>query len=137
MGQAVAVDAFWLLVAFGACGALWYLGYRLEPHYASKDGRRFLCTGRWMTARGEPEGRKREVRIIVLGDGRLQMEVKRGLRRKASFWSLEGKASEASRKKAVYVLRANAVGGTQRMTIQLPSKSRSVPVLDQALARTR
>ena len=126
-----------MLVAIAVCAALWYAGYRLEPHYSSKDGRRFLCTGQWMSARGDPEGRKREVRIVVLGDGRLQMEVKRGLRRKASYWSIEGKASHSPGKRAVYVLRANAVGGTQRMTIQLPSKSRSVPVLDQALTRSR
>jgi hypothetical protein len=135
--HAVSVNVFLMVLALAGCAALWYVAYRIEPHYASKDGRRFLCIGQWVSAHGDPEGRKREVRIIVLPEGQLRMDVKRRMRHTFSVWSIEGKAVEPPPRRAVYVLRGNAVGGTQRMTIQLPSKSRAVAVLDEALAKTK
>jgi hypothetical protein len=138
MRQAGSVDVFWTVLALGICAALVYLGYRMEPHYVSKDGRRFLCTGRKISAHGEPEGRKREVRFSVLTDGRLRMDVKRGLRRTVSDWSVEGKSPTPPSRRAVYVLRGeNTDGGLQRMIIQMPSKSRVVEILDNVLADTR
>jgi hypothetical protein len=138
MRQAVCVDVFFVVLAVALCAALFYVGYRIEPHYASKDGHRFLSTGRWISAHGDPEGRKREVLIIVLPDHSLQMKAKRGIRRTVSYWSVEGKADEPPPRRAVYVLCSRTPAGTtHRMTIQLPSKSRAVAVLDEALAKTR
>ena len=139
MRQAALVDVFFVALAVAGCAALMYIGYRMEPHYASKDGRRFLGTGQWITTLGNPEGRKREVWITVLPDARLEMTIKRGFRRTASNeWSLEGKSAEPPPRRAVYILRSrNAEGAMQRMTVQLPAKSRSVAVLDEVLASTR
>ena len=138
MRQAVCVDVFFVVLAVAICAALFYIGYRIEPHYVSKDGHRFLSTGQFISAHGDPEGRKREVWISVLPGNRLQMKAKRGLRRTVSDWSIEGKADEPPPRRAVYVLCSRTPGGTtHRMTIQLPSKSRAVAVLDEALAQTR
>jgi hypothetical protein len=127
-----------MLLALGLCGALMVLGYRIEPHYASKDGRRFLCTGQLVSRFGEPDGRRREVRISVLPDGALQMDTKRGMRRTISLWTLEGKAAEHPKRRLVYLLRgADGSGVTQRMTIRLPSTSRAVAILDSVVASTR
>lgn len=138
MRQAVSVDLFWMVLALAVCAALVYVGYRIEPHHVSKDGRRFLSTGQWISTYGDPEGRKREVWISVLPDGQLQIDVKRRMHRDVSHWSIEGKAAEPPPRRAVYVLRSlNASGSTQRMAIQLPSKSRAVAVLDEVHAKTR
>ena len=51
---------FWLLLAIAVCAGLVYLGYRIEPHHVTKDGSRFLCTGQWISAEGDLEGRRRE-----------------------------------------------------------------------------
>jgi hypothetical protein len=132
------VDVFWMLLALGVCGALMFLGYRIEPHYASKDGRRFLCTGQQVSSYGEPEGRRHEVRISVLPDGALQMDTKRGMRRTISLWTLEGKAAEHPKRRLVYVLRGtDGSGVTQRMTIRLPPKSRAVAILDNVVTSRR
>ncbi len=138
MRQAGSVDLLWLVLALGVCAALWYAAYRIEPHHVSKNGRRFLSTGQWMSKHGDPEGRRREVWTTVLPDGQLQVDVKRRMHHDVSHWSIEGKAPEPPPRRAVYVLRGlNADGSTQRMTIQLPSKSRAVAVLDEVLAKPR
>jgi hypothetical protein len=138
MRQAGGVDVIMVVLALAVCVALWYVGYRIEPHYVSKDGHRFLCTARLIAANGAAEGRKREVRISVQPYGRLRLDVKRGMRHHFSEWSIEGKAGEPPPRRTVYVLRSlDSAGGTERMIIQLPSKSRAVAVLDQVLAETR
>jgi hypothetical protein len=133
----VAVDVVWIVLALAVCGGLIYVGYRIEPHYVSKNGRRFLCTGQLLSAYGDPDGRRREVRISVLPDGALQMDVKRGMRRSLSMWSVEGKAAEPPPRRVVYVLRGrDDAGATQRMVIRLPSNSRAVATMDDVLAST-
>ena len=94
MRQACVVDALWLLLAIVVCAGLFYVGYRIEPHRVSKDGRRFLCTGQWISAHGDNEGRRREVWISVLPDNQLQVDVKRRLHHDLSMWSVEGKAAK-------------------------------------------
>jgi hypothetical protein len=128
------VDVFWMLLAIAVCAGLIYIGYRIEPHHVSKDASRFLCTGQWISGEGDADGRKREVWISVLGPGQLQVDVKRKLHHDVTTWSLEGKSPAPPSRRAVYVLRTvHPLGGTQRMTITMPAKSRAVGVLDAML----
>ena len=46
------------------CSLLAWLGFRIEPHWVSKDGRRFMCNAQRLTARGEAQARWRETRVI-------------------------------------------------------------------------
>ena len=134
MRQAGRVDVLLMLLAIAVCAGLLYVGYRIEPHHVSRKGDRFLCTGQWLSPQGEPDGRKREVWINVLGTGQLQVDTKRRLRHDVSTWSLEGKAPSPPPRKAVYVLRTiNNLGATERMTIKIPAKSRAVNSLDAML----
>ena len=134
MRQAWDVDFFWMLLAIGVCAGLIYFGYRIEPHHVSRDGRRFLCTGQWISPDGDTDGRKREVWVSVLPSGQLEVDVKRRLHHDVSTWSIEGKATSPPPKRAVYVLRTvNALGTTDRMTVKIPAKSRAVAVLDSML----
>jgi hypothetical protein len=136
IGQACNVNVFWIVLAVVVCGALVYLGYAIEPHYASKDGHRFLCIGQ-MVSGDHQGGRKREVRISVLPDGVLQMDVKRGLRRTTMQWSIEAKIADPPPRRAVYLLRRQGDDGTtERMAIRLPATSRAVATLDQAMTKS-
>lgn len=134
MGQAGSVDVLLLIVATAVCAALLYLGYRIEPHHVSRDGSRFLCTGQWLSEQGDVDGRKREVWVKVKPRGQLEVDVKRRLRHDVTQWWIEGKAAKPPPRREVYVLRTtNILGQTERMTIKVPSKSRAVPVLDEAM----
>jgi hypothetical protein len=123
-----------MLLAIALCVGLIYLGYRVEPHHISKDGRRFLCTGQSVSPEGGTDGRKREVWVRVLPSGQLEVDVKRRLHHDVSTWSIEGKATSPPPKRAVYVLRTvNALGTTDRMTVKMPARSRAVAILDSML----
>ena len=136
MRQAKRVDVWWLLLALGVCLVLLYLGYRIEPHHVNKDGRRFLCTGQWISAEGDLDGRRREVWVDVEQSGQLRVDVKIRLRHDVTHWWIEGKSPKPPRRRTVYALRTiNILGGVERMTIQLPAKSRAVRVLDELMAK--
>ena len=138
MRQATPVDVFWLLLALGVCVCLLYLGYRIEPHHVNKDGSRFLCTGQWISEQGDLDGRRREVWVDVEQNGQLRVDVKRKLRHDVTHWWIEGKSPKPPRRRMVYALRTvNILGGVERMTIQLPAKSRAVSVLDGLMAEPR
>ncbi len=139
MRQAGRVGLIWLLLAIAVCAGLIYLAFRLEPHHVSKDGRRFLATGRFISDHGEPAGGRREVWVSVTdGSQLLQIGVKRRMRHDLSQWTIEGKSPNPPPRRAVYVLRSvTAAGPIQRMTIQVPSKSRAVAILDEVLASPR
>lgn len=131
------MDVLWVLLALVVCLAIGYVGYRIEPHHVSKDGKRFLSIGQWISTHGDPEGRKREVWVRVLPDGQLQIDSKRRMHREVTNWSLEGKSPEPPPKREVYVLRTvSSLGTLQRMTLKLPAKSRAVKTLDGLLPRT-
>ncbi|MBK5332166.1 MAG: hypothetical protein JJD93_09355 [Ilumatobacteraceae bacterium] len=132
------MDVFWLLLALGVCVCLLYLGYRIEPHHVNKDGSRFLCTGQWISEQGDLDGRRREVWVDVEQNGQLRVDVKRKLRHDVTHWWIEGKSPKPPRRRMVYALRTiNILGGVERMTIQLPAKSRAVTVLDALMAEPR
>jgi hypothetical protein len=123
-----------MLLALAVCAALVYLGYRIEPHHVSKDGSRFLCSGQWIGSDGDNDGRKREVWVSVLAENQLQIDVKRRLKHDVTIWSIEGKSTSPPPRREVFVLRSiNALGGTERMAIKLPAKSRAVKMLDAML----
>lgn len=123
-----------MLVAIAICAGMLYLGYRIEPHHVSRDGNRFLCTGQWLSAQGDTDGRKREVWVNVLPDGQLSVDVKRRLKHDVTHWWIEGKAAKPPPRRQVYVLRTiNILGTTERMTIKVPSKSRAVSILDEVM----
>jgi hypothetical protein len=131
------VDALWLLLAIVVCAGLFYAGYRIEPHRVSKDGRRFLCTGQWISAHGDNEGRRREVWISVLSSGQLEVDVKKRLHHEVTTWALEGKGSTPPPRRAAYVLRTPSEGATQRMILTMPAKSRAVGTLDALLPSSK
>jgi hypothetical protein len=134
-GQAVRVmDVVWVALVVAACVGLYKLAWRVEPHYSSRDGRRFLATGQFIDAHGEPEGRYREFRAAVLHDDIVEVSRRRNLSRATSTYRLLAKAPNLSHRRVVYVLQATDPGALgDQLALRLPPSSRTTAVLDSIL----
>lgn len=120
----------WFALLLVAMGGLWWVAYRMEPHWSSRDGRRFLCMAQDLHDDAST-GRPRETRVTVLDDGALLIAQKRAMRRRQSMCTLEGKSADPPPRRAVYVVRERVDGiAGERIALRLPAKSRSIAVLD-------
>lgn len=116
-------------------GGLWWVAYRMEPHYSSKDGHHFLSNAQEMVD-GTTTSRKRETRVTVMPDGLLLVAHKRLGRRSTNRYRLVGRSPEPPKNLHVYVAQEVADGSLlpTQLLIRVPVKSRVVPVLDALLA---
>ncbi len=131
------MDVLWLLLAIALCAFVAWLGFLIEPHWVSRDGKRFLCNGQKLSVRGEPIGRWHETRVIVGTRGQLQIDQKRFMRRTSSSWTLEGEAPARLRRKRVFLLRGHDDKGLAIMlALRMPASSRAVNTLEQLLPGT-
>ena len=130
------VDFVWITLIIVVMIGLWWIAYRMEPHWVSRDGSRFLCTAQEMDGAHEV-GHPRETRVLVAPDGSLYVTQKRMMRRRTSMWTLVAKAPGVSRKIQVYVLRHREPGGhiESHLAVRIPSKSRCIAILDDLLAK--
>jgi len=135
IGNTGGVDVLWGLLFFGGLGGLWYLGYRIDPHWSTKDGTRFVCNSQVISMEG-PIGRKREAQVNVIPDGTLIIGQRVALRRRRTTWVITAKSDDPPKHKAVYLIRKTDGGNLQidQMALYLPTKSRCIKVLDDALA---
>ena len=130
------MEIVWLLLAIVVCVGAGWLAVKIEPHWVSKDGTRFLTVGQRMDVRGERLGRWREMRVFVDRDGQVEIEEKRFMRRAVSYWTLEAESPEPPRRKAVFVLRGHDSAGTEvLLALRMPAKSRAVDQLRPLLGR--
>lgn len=128
------VEYVWFALLILVMAAMWWLAYRMEPHWSTHDGRRFLCTSQDVTDTAHP-GRRREARVVVTPDGTLYVTHKVGLRRRETAWTLIGKSPTPPRKIQIYLARECTDGhGTGMLALRLPRKSRCIEVLDGVLA---
>ena len=109
-------------------GGLAWVAFKLEPHWASKDGRRMIARVQPLGARDEPDGRWREMRVFI--DGETVSLTTRGF---GSFalrgtYRAKGKSPEPPRGRAIYIL-----DGERRVLLRIPANSRAVPVLDSLI----
>ena len=76
--------------------------------------------------------------VTLQYNGQLQVDVKRRLHHDVTTWWVEGRSPQPPARRAVYVLRSvDALGTVQRMTLQVPAKSRIVETLDGLLPKPR
>ena len=127
----------WVIVPLVVVGFMYWLSYRIEPHWVSKDGQRFVCIVQPITGRGEAEGRPKEARVLIEPDGMLRLTQRRIMRHSLDeLWSIAGKSPTPPSRKAVYVLNAFKDDGTAgQLALKLPEDSRAVPMLDDIIAR--
>jgi hypothetical protein len=127
-------DVLWIILTVAACVALYWLAWRVEPHYSSRDGRRFLTTGQFIDADGEPEGRFREFRAAVIANDIIEVSRRRNLARATATYRLIARAPNLSRKRVVYVLQATDPGALgDQLALRLPPSSRTTALLDSIL----
>ena len=124
-----------LVIVLAVVAGLGWFAYGMDPHYASKDGTRFLSNTQEFMG-GKSLARKREARCSVLPDGSLHVVQKAGLRRKMQVWTLSGKQPHPKKALTVYVATRHEAGdpAALQLMIRVPNRSRAVPVLDRALA---
>ena len=125
------MDWLWTILAIAVMGLLAWVGFRIEPHWSSKDGRRFLCSGQLLSTRGEPLGRWRETNVSITADGSFHIEQKRMmLRRHGSTWTMATESDDPPRKRAVFLLTGHDDDGRPAMmALKVPDDSKALPVL--------
>lgn len=128
------MDVVWMLLILMGVGGLWYLAYRIEPHWSTRDGHRFVCNTQELFA-GQPRGRLREAQVAVLSDGSLHVTQKDLMRRRSSQWQLVGKAPSSRAKVDVYLARRVSDGQAvaDELALRIPRSSRCIAVLDGVL----
>jgi hypothetical protein len=131
-----AVDILWFVVFGVVMAAMWWLAFRMDPHYSSKDGSRFLCLGQELVD-GQANGRRKETRVTVLPDGVLLCSQKRYARRSEARWAIVGKSQTPPKKKEVFLVRQFDDGKwlAPQLALTIPANSRVIAVLDDAMAR--
>lgn len=122
------VDVLTTVIALMAFGGLVWLAYRIEPHWASKDGRRMIARVQPLGGRDEPDGRWREMRASVDGESVTLSTRGLGSLGLRGVYRVRGKSSQPPKRRAIYILE-----GERRLLLRIPSNSRAVPVLDSMI----
>ena len=132
-------DALWIIGPLAAVGLMYFAASRIDAHWVSKDGRRFLCQAQVLTAQGAVDGKAHELRIIVRPDGLLQLDQRRRMHRRITeVWRVTGKSADPPRRRAVYLLKPRHEDGAKgQIAVRLPDSSRAVAVLDGLLDAQR
>jgi hypothetical protein len=126
----------WLfgVLALAVMAGLAWVGFRLEPHWVSKDGRRFMCSGQIMSRLGQPNGRWRETRVIIDQRGEVQVDQKRMMRRRSSRWTVQAESPDPPKRRAVFLLSSHDNDGhADMLALRLPANSRAIPVLRESM----
>jgi len=127
-------DVLWIVLPLGACIGMLWLAFRIEPHWAARDGTRFLTTSQLIDGHGRELGRRREIRIAVAPDGRILASRRSLMRTNSETFALAGKSPDPPRGKEIYLLDSLPPdAGGNRLVLRLPRRSRAVPVLDAVL----
>jgi hypothetical protein len=123
-------DVLWIIGFVGVIGGMWFVAYRMDPHWVSKDGERFIANGQLMDHYGNTLGGWREYRFEVLADGRVSSRRRsRYVPRDARVWRVRARSDETPPKKAMFVLGEDDAAG-EMLAVRMPSSSRAVAVLD-------
>lgn len=113
---------------FAVLGALAWLGWGLEPHWAAKDGRRFMCRMQLVPLDVHERTRWHDVKVSV--DNR-ELYIFARSRRASDLrgtWRVVGAVDDSAKKRRIFELR-NA--NDDAASLRVPIKSRCVPVLDE------
>jgi hypothetical protein len=124
--------AITVVVIAGLAGLAWF-ALRIDPHWVSKDGRRFTCKVQQIRQGGRIEGRWRDARCAVEGD-RLRVMI-RGLGvRPDPFanYRVIGTSADPPPRKAVFVIRDTTAKGANDglFSLRLPANSRAIEQLE-------
>jgi hypothetical protein len=129
--RVVMTDALWIVGFVAVLAGLYYAAFRVDPHWASKDGRRFVCHGQLVDHHGNTLHTWREYRFEVIDHQRIFARRRsRWTRRNEGVWRVSAKSENPPKKREVYLLASAESGNTDQMAIRLPASSRAVEVLE-------
>jgi hypothetical protein len=130
-------DIAGLIAIVAVCGGMFYLANRIEPHWVSRDGSRFLTTAQEIDQFGVP-GRKREVRVLVDQDSEALVVTRRSfMRPSSSVWTIASKSPKPPKGRVVFHLKAvSGAEDVSALALRLPERSRILPRLEQLLEET-
>jgi hypothetical protein len=129
------IDIVGLIGILAACGGLYYLSSRIEPHWVAKDRSRFLTVAQELDVHGLPIGRRRDVRVHLDNESEALLVSRRSMLRPGSgMWTVKSKST--SRNRNVYVLRPASPDDTGLLALRVPQKSPVIPRLDELLEIT-
>jgi hypothetical protein len=130
------VEILSVAIVLALCVLLGWLGFRVEPHWVAKDGRRFVCNGQRLNGRGEPQSRWRETRVVVDESNQVRVGQKKLLKHRESVWKVASRSGSPPRGKEIFLLTGTGDDGQPAMlALRFPKKSRAIPTMEVALAR--
>jgi hypothetical protein len=124
-------DALWIVGFVAVLAGLYYAAFRVDPHWVSKDGRRFICHGQLVDQFGNTLQNWHEFRFEVIDHKRIFARRRsRWTRRTEGVWRVAAKSENPPRKREVFLLASADSGNTDQMAIRLPASSRAIEVLE-------
>lgn len=122
-----------LLLTIAIGSVIVWLAFRLEPHWVSRDGQRFICRAQLIDEHGNVHGRWHEYRFWITDDG-LVAGARRSMfsRSGGPGWKLVARSDAAPPRKAIFLLQDPEVPGNM-LAIRMPRSSRAVDSLDDLL----
>lgn len=124
-------DLLSTLAFLAVVGSLAWVGWGLEPHWASKDGRRFMCRMQMTAVELHERSRWHDVKVTVDDDVVFVVARSRRARALRGSWTVIGASEDARGKRRIYELRG---GQADTAVLRVPRHSRSVPVLDRLIS---
>lgn len=131
------MDYVWVILAAAACAGLLYLSYRIEPHFVSKDGQRFMATMQTLGQHDVPDSRIREVRGRFVDDGLIRFDQKQSVRRISTNWRVIERSPLQAKGKVIFTVAqvsGSDSGSARRAALRLPSSSTLITRLDELVA---
>ena len=113
---------------FAIVGLLAWLGWGLEPHWAAKDGRRFMCRMQLVPLDAHERTRWHDVKVSV-DEGELFVFARS--RRAGDLrgtWRVVGAVDDPAKRRRIFELRNR---NDDAASLRVPQNSRCVPVLNQ------
>lgn len=108
-------------------GLLAWVGWGLEPHWASKDGRKFMCRMQLLPTEATDKPRWHDVKVAVDESELIVLARSRHARDLRGGWRIVGAVNDDQRKRRVYELRGR---NDDSARLRVPLHSRCVAVLD-------
>lgn len=130
-------DTLIVIAVVGACLAMLWISYRIEPSWSSADGTRFMCVGQELPSDHHVvPGRAREIRGEIRPEGTLLLTRRVGLRRDVAGYRLIGSVAESPPNKRQFLV-APVVAAPDRheVILRMAARNRAVAVLDRLLQR--
>jgi hypothetical protein len=121
------LDILSVLAVAGIAIGMMIAARRLEPHWVSKDQRRFICRARAVDDHGTAIGGWSEYRFGITDDGLIS-----GRKRSMwgaplpGLWRVDSSLPDPPARRQIFVLVPDTVNG-QRLWLKLPARSVLVP----------